>query len=131
MDIEQRPLSLILARNLLSSISTPGFLVDTEGVLLFFNEAAGQLIGKHFEETGKLAPEVWGKEIGPLHADGSPIPWDELPLTLALRDDRAAHSQVHIRSTDGGLTPIEISALPLVTEGGFHGALAVFWPVAR
>ena len=131
MEIQQRPLSLILARNLLSSISTPGFLVDTEGVLIFFNEAAGELIGRHFEETGKLPPETWGKEIGPLHADGSPIPWDELPLTLALRADRAAHSEVHIRGAHGGLTPIEISALPIVTGGGFHGALAVFWPVAQ
>ena len=37
----QKPLELILARNLLSSISTPAFLVDAEGTLVFFNEAGG------------------------------------------------------------------------------------------
>ena len=30
----QKPLELILARNLLSSISTPAFLVDAEGTLV-------------------------------------------------------------------------------------------------
>ena len=128
MAAQQRPLSLILARNLLSSISTPGFLVDAKGILLFFNEAAGALLGRRFEETGKLPPEQWGAEFGPLDDDGEPIPWNELPLTLALRADRAAHSRVCVRSADGSLVDVEVSALPIVSEGGFHGALCVFWP---
>jgi PAS domain-containing protein len=128
VDTHQRPLSLILARNLLSSISTPGFLVDADGTLLFYNDAAGALFGRRFEETGKLSPERWNAEFGPFDASGEPIPWDKLPLTLALRADRAAHLQVHVRSGDGGLVAVEISALPIVSEGGFHGALCVFWP---
>jgi PAS domain-containing protein len=50
----QKPLELILARNLLSSISTPAFQVDERGTLVFFNEAAGALVGRRFEETGAL-----------------------------------------------------------------------------
>jgi PAS domain-containing protein len=129
VDIEQRPLSLILARNLLSSISTPGFLVDADGTLVFFNEAAGGLLGRRFEETGKLSPQRWGEEFGPLDSEGRPIPWDQLPLTLALRQDRPAHSQVHIRGAGAGLVPIEVSALPIVADGGFRGAMAIFWPI--
>ena len=124
----QRPLSLILARNLLSSISTPGFLVDAQGTLVFFNEAAGALLGRRFEETGKLAPEAWGAEFGPFDDDGRPIPWNELPLTLALRADRPVHSRVCVRSGAGELVSVEVSALPIVSDGGFHGALAIFWP---
>ncbi len=41
----QKPLELILARNLLSSISTPAFLVGEDGALLFYNEGAGALLG--------------------------------------------------------------------------------------
>ena len=37
----QKPLDLILARNLLTNISIPGFLSDHRGVLVFYNEAAG------------------------------------------------------------------------------------------
>lgn len=128
MAAQQRPLSLILARNLLSSISTPGFLVDAHGTLLFFNEACGALLGRRFEETGKLPPEQWGAEFGPFGDDEKPIPWNELPLTLALRADRAAHSRVRVRAGTGELVAVEVSALPLVSDGGFHGALAIFWP---
>ena len=37
----QRPLELILARNLLASLSTPALLTDAEGTVVFYNEAAG------------------------------------------------------------------------------------------
>ena len=131
MAAQQRPLSLILARNLLSSIATPGFLVDSRGTLLFFNDACGALLGKRFEETGKLAPEEWGKEFGPFTDEGVQIPWDELPLTGALRADKPAHSRVCVRSHTGALLPIEVSALPIVSDGGFHGALAIFWPAGN
>ena len=126
--MQQRPLSLILARNLLSSISTPGYLVDAHGVLLFFNEAAGALLGKHFEETGKLPPEEWGPMFGPFDEEGQLIPWDQVPITSALRADRPAHSRVRVRAGTGELVAVEVSALPIVSDGGFHGALAIFWP---
>ena len=34
----QKPLELILARNLLTSVTTPAFLVARDGTLLFYNE---------------------------------------------------------------------------------------------
>ena len=40
----QKPLELILARNFLTSLSTPAFLVDESGALIFYNEAAGALL---------------------------------------------------------------------------------------
>jgi PAS domain-containing protein len=49
--MEQKPLELILARNFLTSLSTPAFLVDRTGALLFYNEAAGALLGSSFEES--------------------------------------------------------------------------------
>jgi len=129
---EQQPLELILARNLLSSLSTPAFLVDHAGVLVFFNEAAGRLLGRHFEETGKMGPEQWGAAFGPFDREGTPIPFEELPLTIALRDGCPAHESLHLHSAGGERHEVEVSALPLVaTGGGFRGALAVFWPTSR
>ena len=54
-----QPLQLILARNLISLLSVPAFVVDTDGTLLFYNETAGELIGRRFEETGRLSPDQW------------------------------------------------------------------------
>ncbi len=63
--VSQRPLELILARNLMSALSTPAFLVDEGGLLVFYNEAAGMLLGKRFEELGTVGPQEWGSLFGP------------------------------------------------------------------
>jgi len=68
------PLELILARNLLSSVSTPAFLVGEQGLLLFYNEAAGALLGRRFEDTGTMTAEEWTREFGPFGADESRSP---------------------------------------------------------
>ena len=125
----QKPLELILARNFMSSLSTPAFLVDEEGMLVFYNEAAGKLLGRRFEEVGKMGPEEWGRAFGPLDANGRPMAFEELPLTIALRNGRPAHSRFRIRSLDGGDHEIEVSAMPILTAEGARGAMAVFWSI--
>lgn len=126
---EQQPLELILARNLMSSLSTPALLVDTTGVLVFFNEAAGALLGQRFEEAGKMPWEEWGARYGPFDDGGAPIPFDEMPLTIALREGHPAHHRVTIRSTAQDRHEVEVSAMPLVSaEAGFRGAIVFFWP---
>jgi PAS domain-containing protein len=126
--VTQRPLELILARNLMSALSTPAFLVDEGGVLAFYNEAAGMLLGKRFEELGAVGPEEWGSLFGPFGEDGEPIPYDELPLVRAVRDGRPAHADYTIRSTDGSEHSVEVSAFPILTAHGSRGGIAIFWP---
>jgi len=126
----QKPLELILARNLMSSLTTPAFLVDEGGELVFFNEAAGNLLGKRFEEVGRMSAEEWGTSFGPFDKKGKPIPFDRLPLTIALRKGRPAHDNFKIMSLDGTEHEIEVSAMPIVAAGGSRGAMAIFWPIA-
>lgn len=126
--MSQKPLELILARNLMSALSTPAFLVDEGGLLVFYNEAAGMMLGKRFEELGKVGPEEWGSMFGPFDDDGEPIPYDDLPLVRAVRNGRPAHAEFSIRSTDGATHRVEASAFPILTAHGSQGAIAVFWP---
>ena len=128
--VTQKPLELILARNLMSALSTPAFLVDEGGVLVFYNEAAGMLLGKRFEELGTVGAEEWGSLFGPFDESGEPIPYDELPLVIAVRNGRPAHADFEIRSTDGASHEVEVSAFPILTAHGSQGAIAVFWPTA-
>ncbi len=127
-NVTQKPLELILARNLMSALSTPAFLVDEGGVLVFYNEAAGLLLGKRFEELGTVGVEEWGSLFGPFDTGGAPIPYDELPLVKAVRDGRPAHAEFAIRSSDGASHAVEASAFPILTAHGTQGAIAVFWP---
>ena len=127
--VSQKPVELILARNLMASLSTPAFLVDEGGLLVFYNEAAGRLLGKRFEELGAVGPEEWGPVFGPFDSDGKPIPYEDLPLVSAIRDGRPAHTNFCICSADGARHNVEASALPIMTPHGTRGALAVFWPL--
>lgn len=129
MSSSQRPLELILARNLLTSIATPAFLVARSGELLFYNEAAGALLGVPFEEMGRMEPDHWIAAFGPFDNDGTPIPVDELPLTVALRDGRPAHANFKIGSVQGQRHEIAASGMPIISaENGASGAIIFFWP---
>lgn len=127
--MSQRPLELILARNLMSALSTPAFLVDEGGLLVFYNEAAGMMLGKRFEELGTVGPREWGAIFGPFGDSGEPIPYDELPLVVAVRNGRPAHGRFAIRSADGARHEVEASAFPILTAHGSRGGIALFWPV--
>jgi PAS domain-containing protein len=127
--VAQKPLELILARNLLTSISTPAFLVDQDAALVFYNEAAGALLGRSFEDVGRMSPEEWTSTYGPFDATGKPLGLDDLPTTRAVRDGRPAYARFTIRAANGGMRDIESSAFPIVaSEEGSSGAMIFFWP---
>jgi PAS domain-containing protein len=126
----QQPLDLILARNLMSVLETPSFLVDHEGQMVFFNEAAGTMLGKSFEEIGRLSREEWNA-IGPVNKQGEPVSSEKMPLAVALREGKPAHGRFYICTDEDNIVEVETSAVPLVSGGDFHGALVVFWPVAQ
>lgn len=125
----QKPLELILARNLLSSIITPAFLVGEEGQLLFFNEAAAAMLGRRFEDTGMLSSSEWTERFGPFGPDDLPIPYDEIPATIAVRHQRAFHGTFRICIEGKHYTDVEASTIPIVGPGGSSGAVVIFWPV--
>jgi PAS domain-containing protein len=128
MPSAQKPLELILARNLITSISTPAFLVDENAALVYYNEAAGALLGQSFEDAGRMSPEEWTATFGPFGEDGKPVDLDDLPTTQAVREGRPAHAKFRIRSVDGTEHRIESSAFPIVaSEEGSSGAMIFFW----
>ncbi len=130
MASSQKPLELILARNLLTSISTPAFLLDENSHLVFYNESAGALLGISFEETGRMDPQEWTGSFGPFDADGNPITVEELDITRALIAGRPAHSKFRIRSAKGTEHGIEAAAFPIIaSEAGSSGAMIFFWPL--
>jgi PAS domain-containing protein len=126
----QKPLELILARNLLTSLSTPAFLLDESSRLVFYNESAGALLGIAFEETGRMDPQEWTGSFGPFDEEGNPISIEELQITGALREGRPAHSHFCIRSAKGTEHSIEAAAFPIIaSDEGASGAMIFFWPL--
>ncbi len=128
----QKPLELILARNLLTSISTPAFLVDSDAAIVFYNEAAAALLGRSFEDAGRMTAEEWTAAFGPLDKQGAPMEVTKLEVTEAIREGRPSHGTFTIRTAGGERTSIEASAFPIVTsEHGSSGAMIFFWPLSQ
>jgi PAS domain-containing protein len=128
----QRPLELILARNLLTSISTPAFLVDDEAAIVFYNEAAAALLGRSFEDAGRMSAQEWTTTFGPLDSNGKPMEVDQLAITESIRGGRPSHGDFRIRTASGDDQPIEASAFPIVaSDSGSSGAMILFWPLGE
>jgi PAS domain-containing protein len=125
-DPEEQPLELILARNLISIVSLAAILVDANGDIVFFNDAAAELIGSPFEEIGTLSRDEWNQRFGPFDERGGPVPAEELPVAIALREGRPAYGRFHVRG-DRNMLEVEAGALPLVGPAGYQGAVVVFW----
>jgi PAS domain-containing protein len=128
----QKPLELILARNLLTSLSTPAFLLDSDAAVVFYNEAAAALLGRSFEDAGRMEADQWTRAFGPFTHDGEPVAVDTLATTDAIRAGRPAHANFVIRTATGDTQPIEASAFPIVAnETGSSGAMILFWPLSK
>ena len=126
-----QPIELILVRHLASSLALPTFLIDAEGTLVFYNEAAEPLLGHRFDEEGAMAFDAWTAAYAVRDDSGRPVGVDEIPLVRALRGGRPVHARVDITGQDGAARTLEVSAFPLVGLGEeVLGAAALFWESA-
>ena len=116
-----------MARGFMANLSTPAFLVDQYGVLVFYNEAAEEILGLRFQEVGPLPADEWSMRFAPTGPGGAPIPVEELPLGIALLERRPAHAPLRITSADGTAEEIQATAFPVIGRSGLSGALAIFW----
>lgn len=126
-----QPIELILARHLATNLTIPTFLVDIEGTLVFYNEAAEPLLGRRFDEAGEMAFEDWTSAYAVRDQSGRLVRSEQIPLVRALRESRPIHVQVGITGLDGEARTLEVTAFPLVAQGNHRlGAVALFWESA-
>jgi PAS domain-containing protein len=124
----QKHLVLILAREFASQLSTPVFITDAEGRIVFYNEPAEELLGRTFAESGELAANEWYDMISVETLDGQPCPVDEMPGGIARRQRQPAHSTLRITGLDGRQRVIEDTAFPLLGhDDELYGSVAIFW----
>jgi PAS domain-containing protein len=126
--VTTQPIQVILMRELADHLATPIFVVDAAGDLLFYNEPAERLLGSRFDETGKMPFAEWSTLFTPTNAAGMPIRGEELPLAVAVREQRPAQGSMWIRGLDGEHRELTVTAIPLQGQWGEHlGAAAIFW----
>lgn len=124
-----RPVELILARNLISGISLAALLCDADGTIVFFNDAAGELLGQRFDETGSLSLDEWTLTFGAAECRRAGAD-DNGPLSRAVRDGLPVHNRICLRARNEH-SEVELSTVPLCTVEGFKGAIILLWQPAR
>ncbi len=126
-----KSLPLILARELASNLATPMFLLDAGGMLVFYNDAAAQLLGESFAELGETPSGEFGEALKLATPDGRALRRRDSPAGIAFFERRPAHETLLASSFDGERREYEATAYPLIgAEGEMHGVVAVFWESA-
>jgi PAS domain-containing protein len=122
-------LVLILAREFASNLATPMLIGDDRGRLVFYNEAAEELIGSTFAESGEMPLDEFLASFAPRTRDSEePLPAESRPVGIAFDQRRAAHKQFRFTRRDGVDRDVAVTAFPLFAHADeFVGILAIFW----
>jgi PAS domain-containing protein len=123
--------TLGIVRQFAESMAMPVFIIDPDGNVRFYNEPAGAVLGRKFEDTGPVAASTWTRIFMPTDESGSPLLPEFLPLMIALREFRPNYGTMWIEGIDNVRRHIGVAAFPITEHSGEHiGAVAIFWDLA-
>ncbi len=130
--MSSREIEVILSRQLADSLSTPVFIVDPIGDLIFYNEPAEELLGLRYEETGTMPVSEWSSIFTPMDDQGNVLPPKDLPLVKTLSEQQPAHGDFWIRSLKNKKHKISVTSFPIIGRPDrFLGAIAIFWKISE
>jgi PAS domain S-box-containing protein len=127
-DLPQQPIEMILLRQLAEHLAIPVWVIDADGDLVFFNEAAEPTLGVRADDVDQMPYETWTTSFAPRDLEGNAIAGDDLPSVRALREQKPQHDSLQITGADGVARQIVITAFPLTGgHGDVMGSVTMFW----
>jgi PAS domain-containing protein len=128
---QQKHLALIIARELATQLATATFIADADGDLVFYNDAAEEILGRSYAEAGAMSAADRASLFHVEDLDGTPVTSEELPSGVALAERRPVHTRLRIVGLDGKRRAISVTAIPLFAHPTeVVGAIAFFWEEA-
>lgn len=101
--------------DLLDALPIAVYTTDAEGTLTYYNRAAADLAGRE----PVLGKEKWCVTFRLFTTDGQPLPHDECPMAIALREDRPVRNiEAVAQRPDGTRFPFLPFPTPLHDETG-------------
>jgi PAS domain-containing protein len=126
--LQQKHLVLILAREFASNLATPTLIADERGWLVYYNEAAEEILERPFSEAGEVPLEEWLEPFSPRTRDAEPLPFERTPAAIALYERRAVHERFTITSVDGVERNVAVTAFPLFAHTDeLVGIVTIWW----
>jgi two-component system, chemotaxis family, CheB/CheR fusion protein len=104
-------------------VPTAIYTTDANGLLTYYNEAAAVLWGRR----PKIGEEWWCGAWELYWPDGSPLPLDQCPMAIAVKEGRAVRGlEAVVQRPDGTRVPVTPFPTPLYdTSGALVGAVNV------
>jgi PAS domain-containing protein len=125
---KQPDLVLIVARSFATKLATPTVIIDARGDLVFFNDAAAEVLGTSYLEVGELRVSHWQELFQPRTLDEEPMTAAETPGGVALLERRPVHDSFMVRGLDGREREITVTAFPLFSRPDeVVGSMSIFW----
>lgn len=108
-------------RELLEALPAAVYTTDAAGRITFYNEAAAELAGRR----PTLGVDEWCVSWRLYHPDGRPLPHDQCPMAICLKEGRAVRGeQAIIERPDGSRIPFAPYPTPLRDcDGNIVGAI--------
>jgi PAS domain S-box-containing protein len=124
----QRSLPLILAREFAANVATPFLVMDRDGVLVYFNERAEQIIGGSAAELGEMAERDWRQRFHVMRPDGTPVESSDTPTAIARRECRPVQDVLIYTRLDGSQRTLSVTASPILGHlDQLEGVFCVMW----
>jgi PAS domain-containing protein len=125
---DQKPVEMILLRQVASYLTLPIWMMDAQGNLLYYNEPAEKLLGVTFDDAGPIHAAQLTDMFRATDVDGNPIEDTELPVVAALVNRAPASGMIRFCGLDGIWRDVDIWAMPVQGQAGrFLGVFATFW----
>jgi PAS domain S-box-containing protein len=129
IDIDERKRAEEALRTLIEALGMAVYTTDAAGRLTFYNQAAVALWGwrPSFGDT------LWHASWRLYWPDGTPLPYDQCPMAVALRENRPVHeAEAMVERPDGTRVPIITYPTPLRDEtGALIGAVNVLVDITK
>ena len=93
MERKQPDLVLIVARSFATKLATPTLIIDASGDLVYFNDAAGEVLGRSYVDVGALQASHWQELFEPRTLDEKPLTAEQTPGGIALLQRRLGIGQ--------------------------------------
>jgi PAS domain-containing protein len=125
---KQPDLVLIVARSFATKLATPTLIIDANGNLVYFNDAASDVLGRSYLDVGALHASRWQELFQPRTLDEEPLTAEQTPAGVSLLERRPVHDSFVMRGLDGRERKITVTAFPLFSQPDeVVGVMSIFW----
>ena len=102
-------------RDLIAAVPAAIYTTDAQGKITFFNQAAAELAGR----APTIGSDEWCMTWKLYHPNGTPLPYDQCPMAITLKEGRAIrNAEVVAERPDGTRVPFIPYPTPLRDGAG-------------